>query len=73
MLIAAGVTGAIVRSIQLFVILRLAGVSWRECIAPYRDFLLLSLPGLALIISALPFDNNWGTTVGAACYFGIAI
>ncbi len=77
MLVAAGITGAIVRSIQLFVILRLAGVSWRECIAPYWDFLLLSLPGLALIIAALPFDNNWGTTgaliLGAACYFGLAI
>ena len=77
MLIAAGIAGAIVRGIQLFVILRLAGVSWRECIAPYWDFLLLSLPGLALIIAALQLDNKWGTTgalvLSAACYFGLAI
>lgn len=77
MLIAAGITGAIVRSVQLFVILRLAGVSWRECVAPHWDFLLLSLPGLALIIAALQLDSKWGTTgaliLGAACYFGLAI
>ncbi len=77
MLIAGGITGAIVRAIQLFVILRLARVSWRECAAPYWDFFLLSLPGLALIIAALLFDNKWGTTgaliLGAACYFGLAI
>ncbi len=77
MLIAGGITGAIVRAIQLFVILRLAQVSWRECAAPYWDFFLLSLPGLALIIAALLFNNKWGTTgaliLGAACYFGLAI
>lgn len=77
MLIAAGITGTVIRAIQLVVILRLAGVSWRECMRPYRDFLLLSLPGLALIIAALLFGSRWATTgaliLGTACYFGLAI
>ena len=77
MLIAGGVTGAVVRSIQLFVILRLAGVPWRERIAPYRDFFLMSLPGLALIIPTLFIGNKWITTgslvLGAVCYFGLTI
>ena len=77
MLIAGGITGAVVRSVQLFVILRLAGVPWREGIAPYRDFFLLSLPGLALIGTALLFGNKWITTgalvLGAACYFGLVM
>ncbi len=76
MLIAGGITGAVVRGLQLVVILRLAGVPWREGIAPYRDFLLLSLPGLALVGAALPLDNKWITTgalvLAAACYFGLA-
>ena len=76
MLIAVGITGAVVRGLQLIVILRLAGVPWREGIAPYRDFFLLALPGLALIGVVLPFGNKWITTgaliVGAACYFGLA-
>ena len=76
MLIAVGITGAVVRGLQLIVILRLAGVPWREGIAPYRDFLLLALPGLALIGVVLPFGNKWITTgaliVGTACYFGLA-
>jgi O-antigen/teichoic acid export membrane protein len=76
MLIAGGITGAVVRGLQLVVILRLAKVPWREGIAPYRDFFLLALPGLTLIGTALPFDNKWITTgalvLGAACYFGLA-
>ena len=76
MLIAGGITGAVVRGLQLIVILRLAGVPWREGIAPYRDFFLLALPGLALIGVFLPFDNKWITTgaliLGAVCYFGLA-
>ena len=77
MLIAGGVTGTLVRGIQLCVILRLAGVPWREWIAPYRDFFLISLPGLLPIIGALFLGNKWITTgslaLGASCYFGLAI
>lgn len=77
MLIAAGATGTSVRAIQLFVILRLAGVSWRESLSPYFDFLLLSLPGLAVITIALFLDNHWITTgalaLGAAGYFGLVV
>ena len=76
MLIAGGITGAVVRGLQLVVILRLARVSWREGIAPYRDFFVLALPGLALIGAALLFENKWITTgaliLGAVCYFGLA-
>ena len=76
MLIAVGITGAVVRGLQLIVILRLAGVPWREGIAPYRDFFLLAIPGLALIGVVLPFGNKWITTgaliLGAVCYFGLA-
>ena len=77
MLIAAGVVGALVRAIQLFVILRLAGVPWREGIAPYCDFFLLSLPSLVLVFAALFFGNKWVTTgaliVGALGYLGLTI
>ena len=62
MLIAGGIAGAIVRGLQLVVILRLARVPWREGIAPYRDFFLLALPGLALIGAVLFFENKWITT-----------
>ena len=76
MLIAGGITGAVVRGLQLVVILRLARVPWREGIAPYRDFFVLALPGLALIGAALLFENKWITTgaliLGAVCYFGLA-
>lgn len=77
LLIAAGVTGGVIRGVQLFVILHLAGVPWGERIAPYRDFFLLSLPGLLVIGSALFLGNKWITTgalvLGGACYFGITI
>ncbi|MXZ05216.1 MAG: oligosaccharide flippase family protein [Rhodothermaceae bacterium] len=76
MLIAGGITGAVVRGLQLVVILRLARVPWREGIAPYRDFFVLALPGLALIGAALLLENKWITTgaliLGAVCYFGLA-
>lgn len=75
MLIAGGVTGTLVRGIQLCVILRLAGVPWREWVAPYLDFFLISLPGLALITIALFFGDKWITTgalvLGTSCYFGL--
>ncbi|MCY4233460.1 MAG: oligosaccharide flippase family protein [Bacteroidetes bacterium] len=77
MLIAGGIVGAVIRAIQLVVILRLAHVSWNELLAPYRDFLILSLPGLVLIIIGLWFGDKWFTTgalvVSGVCYFGLAI
>jgi len=77
MLIAGGVVGALVRAIQLIVILRLAQVPWQEIFAPYRDFLILSLPGLAIIITGLWLGNKWITTgaltLGGICYFGLII
>ncbi len=77
MLIAGGVVGALVRAIQLFVILQLAGVPLKERLAPYRDFFLLSLPGLAMIAVALYLGNKWITTgtlvLSALCYFGLTI
>ena len=77
LLIAAGITGAVIRGVQLFVILHLAGVPWEERIAPYRDFFLLSLPGLLMIGVAIPFGNTWITTgaliLGAVYYYGITV
>jgi len=77
MLIAGGVTGAVVRSIQLVVMLRLAGVGYPQLITPYRDFFLLSLPGLAVIIGALWIGDKWITTgsliLGAIIYYALII
>ncbi len=77
MLIAGGVVGALIRAIQLIVILRLAQVPWQELFAPYRDFLILSLPGLAIIMVGLWFGDKWMTTgalaIGGLGYFGLAI
>jgi len=78
MLIAGGVTGAVVRSIQLVVMLRLAGVGYPEMITPYRDFFLLSIPGLAVIIGALWIgDSKWITTgslvLGGILYYALII
>ena len=78
MLIAGGVTGAVVRSIQLVVMLRLAGVGYPEMITPYRDFFLLSIPGLAVIIGALWIgDSEWITTgslvLGGILYYALII
>lgn len=77
MLIAGGVTGTLIRGVQLIVILRLAQVPWQEMATPYRDFFLLSLPGLALIIAALFLGGMWIITgalaLGTIYYFGVTI
>lgn len=62
---AAGLAGALLRSGQLAVLLRLARVSLRQSLAPYAVATLACLPGLAVGYAASLAGHPWVTTAGA--------
>ncbi len=65
-LLLLGGVGAVVRLLQLGVLLRLAEVPYLTALQAYGRYVLFSLPGLALIAAALWTGPAWLTTVAAA-------
>ena len=61
-----GIAGAIVRSVQIAILLRMAGVRLLDGMRPYLRYLAFSLPGLLLIAFTLSFQRPVLTTAAFA-------
>ena len=54
-----GIVGALTRLLHITIMLRLAGVGFRQALAPYLRYTGFCLPSLLAIFLALPSDEPW--------------
>ncbi len=76
LMLSIGAMGALARLGQLAILMHLAGAKATAVLAPYGKYLLLSAPGIGILIAAGLFGKPWVTTVAAivaASAFGVLL